>query len=92
MSKKCDCQIGEINTKEPLTLELSNYVDRIISESKTTNQVREFFNENPKRTNKKNLTIPIDYLDRRKGYSTLFNYCPWCGSKINFKKLREAFK
>ena len=35
-----------------------------------------------------NALEPKDYLDGRKGLATLFKYCPICGQKINWKKIR----
>ena len=34
---------------------------------------------------------PTDYIDKRRGLSTLFNFCPLCGSKINWKGIRGLF-
>jgi len=34
---------------------------------------------------------PIDFLDRRHGYMTIFNYCPYCGEKINWKDIKGGF-
>jgi hypothetical protein len=33
---------------------------------------------------------PKDYLDRRKGLSTMFNFCPWCGLKINWRDIKKS--
>lgn len=33
---------------------------------------------------------PKEFLDRRKGYMTMFNYCPYCGEKINWKEIKKA--
>ena len=34
-----------------------------------------------------------DYFDRRKSTNfTLFDYCPYCGEKINWKELKERNK
>ena len=90
--KKCNCQIGEINGYEPYPININDYVDKITTECNSSNDVRAFFNENGNRKNKKTLLRPIDYLDKRKGHSTLFNFCPWCGSKLDYKQLRKPFK
>ncbi|HUU53242.1 MAG TPA: hypothetical protein VMW44_01210 [Candidatus Bathyarchaeia archaeon] len=34
---------------------------------------------------------PVDFLDRRRGYMTIFNYCPYCGEKINWKDIKGGF-
>ena len=89
---KCNCFIGEINGYEPMILELSNFIEKIQSECNTSNHVAEFYNNNPNKKVKKKLASPMDYLDRRKGYSTLFNYCPYCGTKINWRQLKNELK
>lgn len=33
-----------------------------------------------------------DYLDRRKRYMSHFNYCPYCGEKIYWEKMRKSAK
>jgi len=32
---------------------------------------------------------PKDYIDKRKSMSIMFNFCPNCGKKINWRKLRK---
>lgn len=39
--------------------------------------------------------IPVDPLavfDKRKGYFHFFSYCPYCGDKINWTKIRKELK
>ena len=31
-----------------------------------------------------------EFLDRRKGYMTMFNYCPYCGEKIDWKANKKG--
>ena len=31
-----------------------------------------------------------EFLDRRKGHMTVFNYCPYCGEKIDWKEIKKA--
>lgn len=33
---------------------------------------------------------PADFLDRRKNYMTLFNFCPDCGNEINWKQIKKS--
>lgn len=33
---------------------------------------------------------PADFLDRRRCLMTMFNYCPYCSAKINWKKIRKS--
>ena len=30
-----------------------------------------------------------DFLDRRKGYITMFNHCPYCGDKIDWRSIKK---
>lgn len=40
----------------------------------------------------KKLYKPSDFLDLRKRYLTMFFFCPYCGTEINWKKIKEALK
>ena len=86
---ECDCLIGIINKYDQISendLYLSDYINKIDIEVKTANFLnKELYN---KITN----IIGNDYLDRRKGFTRLFNYCPNCGSKINYKILKENLR
>jgi len=33
---------------------------------------------------------PIDFLDGRRGYMTMFKHCPYCGYKINWKEIKKS--
>jgi len=35
---------------------------------------------------------PLDYLDNRKGYLTMFKYCPNSGNLIDWKKIKDDLK
>ena len=35
---------------------------------------------------------PKHYLDGRYNLSTMFSYCPYCGEKINWKKIKQEVK
>lgn len=35
---------------------------------------------------------PIDFLDRRRGRASMFNNCPYCGERIDWRKLKELVK
>lgn len=79
--KKCDCWIGIIyEYGHDIELNISNYANliKLYIEDSTWSWA-----EKPS---------PKDYLDRRKGWTNMFNYCPICGKKINWVKLRKALK
>lgn len=31
-----------------------------------------------------------DFLDGRKGYMSMFKFCPYCGDKINWREIKKA--
>jgi len=33
-----------------------------------------------------------DYLDRRKGLATHYDYCPYCGKKLDYRKIKQIAK
>lgn len=33
---------------------------------------------------------PKEFLDRRRGYMTMFNHCPYCGEKINWREIKKT--
>jgi hypothetical protein len=33
---------------------------------------------------------PIEFFDRRRGFMTMFNNCPYCGEKINWREIKKA--
>jgi len=33
-----------------------------------------------------------DYLDRRRGLATHYNYCPYCGKKLDYRKIKKIAK
>jgi len=35
---------------------------------------------------------PLEYLDGRRGFARLFKFCPKCGNKINWRKIKSNFK
>lgn len=72
----CDCWIGILNSYDQ-TDENNLNINSYISKLKTLSDLT--------------LIFAKDYIDKRKGLSTLFNFCPNCGKKINWVKLRNKF-
>jgi len=35
---------------------------------------------------------PIEFLDRRRGYMRMFNFCPDCGEKIDWREIKKAVR
>ncbi len=81
----CNCWLGILNSYNQVPenhLELNSYINKLkvmsmesINLSKTSKQFKPI--------------LAKDFIDRRKGFSILFNFCPLCGEKINWKKLRK---
>jgi hypothetical protein len=75
----CDCFIGFLSGEQ---INLSNLKERII----------EILNVEPILyqygvTNKKPLTTIKEIVDNRRGYLLRFKYCPYCGQKLEWKKI-----
>ena len=85
MKEFCNCWIAILNDydqSETNNLYLSNYKlllkDRAFQSknmAKLGNQWKEFSVK--------------DYIDKRKSMSTMFDFCPKCGKKIDWRKLRK---
>lgn len=76
-NKKCDCWIGMLHSFNPTYedgIYLSDYIEKTKERAKDCWWV----------------ISPKDYIDGRRKLSMLFNYCPNCGEKINWAKLRKA--
>jgi hypothetical protein len=39
---------------------------------------------------KPELICTADFFDRRKGYMTMFNNCPYCGVKVDWKAAKQS--
>lgn len=35
---------------------------------------------------------PQDFIDKRRGLAKLFNFCPLCGKRIDWKNIRKLIK
>ena len=88
MNEKCNCWVGTLNDYDQSdinNLMLSNIVERLKARSGHSKAMKAFDLAWERYE-------PKDYLDRRRGLATLFNYCPWCGKKINWTKVRKMVK
>jgi hypothetical protein len=84
----CDCWIGILNDYDQSDLNnlyLSDMKEKLIERALHSVAMANFS------ASFKSFQ-PKDYIDRRKGLATLFNFCPLCGSKINWKGIRGGFK
>ena len=81
----CDCWLGILNDysqNEENNMTISNIKRLLIERSQHTfymSKVCEQFKS----------FMPRDYLDRRRWLATLFNFCPLCGAKINWHKIKK---
>lgn len=88
LMSRCDCLIGILNDyeqSETNSLYMSDYIQKLYDQANKSNRLKDIFKDRRE-------IFPPDYLDRRKGYARLYNCCPYCGTKINFKKLKENLK
>ena len=84
----CDCWIGILNDYDQSDtnhLYLSDVKEKLIERSAFSTMMIDF-------GNRYKSFQPKDYIDGRRGLSILFNFCPLCGSKINWKGIRSLFK
>ena len=82
----CDCWIGILNSYDQgdgNDLHLGNVNDRLKEVAVHSFTMASF-------SNSFKGYHPKDYIDRRRGLSTLFNFCPECGEKINWRKVRKG--
>ena len=85
----CNCFIGIVNSYDSdgyNYIYLDDYVDKLIEITTTSNNINKVLH------NDTFILKPLDFFDKRKGFSRLFNYCPYCGEKINYKILKEKLK
>jgi len=83
--KECNCLIGILkgNDKiDDMILRMNDYVDKIEDEVSASNYFSHMIGYNVDVT-------AIDYFDRRKSLTMLFDFCPYCGNKINWDKIKE---
>ena len=89
-NKDCNCWIGILHSLERYhgndDLYIDRYVDTLNESSLQSIRESNFF---------PGVCIarsPGDYIDKRKMLSELFNYCPDCGVKIDWRKLRKRLE
>lgn len=81
----CNCWLGILNA-----------YDQCETNNLYTDSIKKRLSDNAKHSRNMSAVAknwkafaPKDYIDKRKGLSTLFNFCPWCGLKINWKQIRK---
>ena len=86
---KCDCWIGILNDydqSDTNNLYMGSYIKVLSERSKLSRAFKSYFNDsNP-------AIMPEQYIDRRRGYAVLFDYCPNCGERIEWPKLRKFLR
>ena len=89
MKNICNCFIGIVssyNNDGYNYIYLNDYKYQLIEITNTSNNINKVLHDGE-------ITLkPLDFLDKRKGYSRLFNYCPYCGEKINYKLIKENLR
>ena len=84
----CDCWMAILNDydqSETNNLYLSNYKLRLTN--------RAFQSKNMARISSQwTESCPKDYIDKRKSMAIIFDFCPKCGKKINWRKIRKTLE
>jgi len=83
--EKCNCWLGYFYGGD--NLRLDDFVSLCIDNCEDSNRTIKMMND-IMGSNKKHIK-PSDYLDRRKCYTVMFIFCPRCGTKIDWRKLRK---
>ncbi len=86
----CNCFIGIVNDYDQSELNelyLDDYIEKLVEKSKLTKLINNTFQI----TDVKVLQS-WDYIDKRRGLAKIFSFCPKCGSKIEWKKIKENLK
>lgn len=83
----CDHIIGllHISTDESTLVCCSEILDRARDAHKIQTRLYLFDPDHFR----KPIGSPVDYIDRRRGFGNWFNYCPTCGQKIDWKKIKN---
>lgn len=79
VSDSCDCYIGNMNEQY---LFLSNVKDEI----EATSYRQKVLKDSGLFKNQVTLT-PLQIIDNRKGYVSRFIFCPYCGTKVDWKSI-----
>jgi len=89
MKNECDCKICFNDDK---LISKSDIIDYIEEECYSANRYRKNIAWIKNKEKELKLLTPLDYLDKRKGFLTFFNFCPNCDKKINLKNIKEKLK
>ena len=77
---KCDCTIGIIEDERVTKKSVIEAAQSIVDFQNNERNIFLFQNKNPVKST-------ADVVDGRKGYLSRFNYCLYCGTKINSKEI-----
>jgi len=70
----------------------STIVEEVIEECDSWNKHVAVISSITRKTMGEGLRNPSDYFDGRKGYMAMFKYCPDCGQKIDWAKIKKSLK
>lgn len=77
----CNCLLGHLNDYDYIPLRKNTIADELKSYSESVNRMVDIGFSKERVKSK-------DYLDKRHNMSEMFNYCPYCGEKIDWKKIK----
>ena len=88
MKKSCDCWVGILNNDEQS--EINNLYEksikgRLLARARHSKKMNKLLGHGQ-------IFKPMDYINRRKSLSLLFDFCPDCYEKINWRKIRQEIK
>ena len=84
--EKCDCLLGIVhsyNSDDFNNLRRSDYLEKCKYMADRANYNNAYFG-------RKKVIKPSYYLDKRKNYADIYDFCPRCGKKTDFKEIRKV--
>jgi len=86
---KCDCWIGILNDYDQCELNnlyMSDYIAKAEERQRRISQTCSVFGR------LSYVKSALGIIDRRRGHATLFSFCPNCGERIEWVKLRKFMR
>jgi len=85
--KECDHTIMHLHDENSIVhfVNQSRVIEKVISAAKYANQYHYIMDNGEQ----KKAFKPQHWLDRRRGLSTIFDNCPYCGDKIDWKGIKK---
>jgi len=84
VSGGCDCYIGNMNNTYL-------FLSTIKEEIEQTSYMQKVYKDSGIFKDQRALT-PLQIIDNRKGYVSRFIFCPYCGTKVDWKRIVDNLR